>query len=1224
MKTENVLNNNTDIFSSTYSINLIDNIYTAHLQNPKLCADIEVHGDWNTVIYKFANEIITSDYKELFISSVNTKEIKRRLSEESSIYSFEFEVEIENTKAWRRCCVMSTSCDENKNPLTCMILMEDISDKKKAVEYYDEWKKAKEILEFSVSGADIFLWQYDLVKDEITFADNTYTIKRKKEIGYPDVVKNASKYIMANVMPESIDDMKRVFDDIKEGKTYTSADIHFRAGGDKGYTVCRVSYRVVCDENGNPIKAYGSEQNITDRTILRDSFINEIARYENDDEKNIFKSRISLTKNKILAVYPAKYDAFLQYSYDDIMEKDGSYNESAINVNIFRDFLKRGDAIANYAKGDRNSKFDFMCYIDDDWKYIEAECNLVQNPGTSDVELFVYCRDITKQKLQNMVVNNLTSVIYGDIIVVNAVTDKCIMATAYGNLILDDVPYEEIIEKAVLNYVVVEEIEESKRLLSIDNIKKNLETQKIYTVNTREVDKDGHEKYNMRQFVWLDEHKELILGCNSDITPTIILQKELQNDLKIANKKLIQEMAMLRSFKNIFEQSIFINLKNKTVKQIEVTQKYREIINDSKGHLANFTDDFARNIVMDKYKELTYDFLNFDNVEKRFENSGAYVYEFEGKNNKWYRSYLIPVSRNSEGKIENLIFAVQEIDVEKRRIEKLNKQIEKDSAILQQASLDAYDFISVTDLKTKITELRSGSWFTSKVPTTNDMRVLPYDELIKYVGDNYMISADNTEKYYDRFSLDNIVKEVDKNGVCLFAFAFRDVENKERQKYKQFRFAYLDDKKDKLLASRTDITSSIEKEKALNNNMKDALLAAENANAAKSDFLSRMSHDIRTPMNAIIGFTTLIQKNIDDKEKIIDQTDKILLSGNHLLGLINDILDMSKIESGNVQINTREVDIKKSISIIEDMIRPFMEDKGQKFTVDMTGVKNKRYIADDQRMQQILINILSNAMKYTERGGEISFKIKTLSDYLDNHENISFEIKDTGRGMSKDFLEVIFEPFSREKLPIKDNTSGTGLGMAITKNLVNLMGGTITVKSRLGRGTTFTVVLPFEIAKGQENSFSAKNNEKKSEEISIAGINVLAAEDNELNAEILQELLDIEGVKTKIVSDGKLAFDEFKSANVGTYDAILLDIQMPNMDGNEAAECIRQISKNLEYDDKKREEAANIPIIAMTANAFSDDVQKSALSGMNAHIAKPIDMKKLKKSIYELLQNKDY
>lgn len=531
-------------------------------------------------------------------------------------------------------------------------------------------------------------------------------------------------------------------------------------------------------------------------------------------------------------------------------------------------------------------------------------------------------------------------------------------------------------------------------------------------------------------------------------------------------------------------------------------------------------------------------------------------------------------------------------------------------------------------------------------------------------------------------------------------------------------------------------------DKHMRANLEEALAIAKTANEAKSNFLANMSHDIRTPMNAIIGFTALLAKDAENPDRVRDFTKKISYSGQHLLSLINDILDMTKIESGKTSLNVEEFSLSEFVEELYAIIAPQSSSKKQKLNVYTKGKLPEYVVGDKLRLNQLLLNILSNAVKYTQEGGNIEFRVETMRQAMHNHVHLMFTVKDNGIGMSQDFIEIIFKPFARADTAATKNIQGTGLGMAIAKNIVDLMGGIISVQSELGKGSTFVVEIELALAQGthEDDDFWKHHNvtrvlvvddeeevcmdikelmadtgvdieyrlngidavnavvdavESKNdfhivlldwkmpdidgletarrirekvgrylpimvltsydfedieetareagidmflskpffvsnfrraimkikkdgieaeinpqiENISIAGLKVLAAEDNEINAEILLELLGIEDVQCDIACNGEMALDMFRNSQPGQYDMIFMDIQMPIMNGYEAARAIRACD---------HVEAETIPIIAMTANAFDDDVKAALDAGMNAHLAKPIDMSKLKKIISKL------
>ena len=381
-----------------------------------------------------------------------------------------------------------------------------------------------------------------------------------------------------------------------------------------------------------------------------------------------------------------------------------------------------------------------------------------------------------------------------------------------------------------------------------------------------------------------------------------------------------------------------------------------------------------------------------------------------------------------------------------------------------------------------------------------------------------------------------------------------------------------------------------------------AFKIAEAANHSKSDFLANMSHDIRTPMNAIMGMTTLIEHDRYSPDKVQEYTDKIKVSSQTLLGLINEVLDMSKIESGKTVLKISEFNLEDAIDQLELVFRPQMNAKKQTLKISMHHIEHRWLEGDHVRLQQILNNLLSNALKYTPEGGHISVDVEELKRTTQKYAKICFRVADDGIGMSPEYLKKIYESFSREESSMINRIQGTGLGMAIVKSLVDLMGGSIDVQSTQGKGTCFELILDFKIVEDVAEMIRQKTYSEERTCADIKGLRFLCAEDNELNAEILTELLHMEGAECTICENGQVILDRFEQSVPGEFDVILMDIQMPVMNGYDATRAIR---------NSIHPQARQIPIIAMTANAFSEDVQNSLNAGMNAHISKPVDMKVL-------------
>ena len=384
-----------------------------------------------------------------------------------------------------------------------------------------------------------------------------------------------------------------------------------------------------------------------------------------------------------------------------------------------------------------------------------------------------------------------------------------------------------------------------------------------------------------------------------------------------------------------------------------------------------------------------------------------------------------------------------------------------------------------------------------------------------------------------------------------------------------------------------------------------ALEVAEKASKAKTDFLSNMSHDIRTPMNAIIGITTLMKNELHQPEKLAEHLGKLEASGQLLLGIINDILDMSRIESGKTTLNVEKMNLPQQVSQLDSIIRQQAGQRRQTFTVE-THVQHENVLADPNRLNQVLMNILSNAVKYTPKGGHIRLEMEELPRN-EHFARYRFVVQDDGIGMSEEFQKTLFDPFTREEKSGTNKVQGTGLGMAITKSIVDLMGGSISVESAPGRGTRFEVVLEFPIDTESDHAQKVQALPEEEETASpLSGMKFLCAEDNAINAEILEMLLESKGASCTVCSNGQEIVDAFASVKPGEYDMILMDVQMPVMDGLEATRRIRNGENPL---------GRIIPILAMTANAFLEDMQKSKEAGMDEHLSKPVDISALEQVV---------
>lgn len=489
-----------------------------------------------------------------------------------------------------------------------------------------------------------------------------------------------------------------------------------------------------------------------------------------------------------------------------------------------------------------------------------------------------------------------------------------------------------------------------------------------------------------------------------------------------------------------------------------------------------------------------------------------------------------------------------------------------------------------------------------------------YDKLAEYIADN--VSEDDRMRMISMLKKENIKSSM-QAGKSDLIYEYRTAD--ERRKWENLNIICLDEKHRvpaRVLLVRQDVTGVKEEEERYRQALREAFALTEKANNAKSRFLSQISHDIRTPMNAIMGMTTLAMMNINDREKVKDCLDKISISSSHLLGIINKVLDMSEIESGRMGLTEKDFDLKELMRSLMAIFSSQAEEKKQDIKMDV-DIVNESVIGDPVRLQQVFVNILGNAIKFTPPGGIISVRVTEKEARIQGTGYYEFVFEDNGIGMSEEFTKKIFEPFARENSLGEGAVEGSGLGMSIAGSIIQTMNGSFQVESRIGEGSRFTVGLDLKLQeeKDVETEDAAGRKEEGQDpamdvnslkEKDFSGTKALLVEDNELNMDIAAELLAMIGIETDKAVNGKEAVDKVREKGEGAYDMIFMDIQMPVMNGYEAAKEIRKT---------KGEYFSRIPIIAMSANAFTDDVEKVKEAGMNDYISKPVEVDKLIKAI---------
>lgn len=587
--------------------------------------------------------------------------------------------------------------------------------------------------------------------------------------------------------------------------------------------------------------------------------------------------------------------------------------------------------------------------------------------------------------------------------------------------------------------------------------------------------------------------------------------------------------------------------------------------------LAVFREKFSREKLMDAFlcgnSHLSFDYPRF--VEKG--------------DVRWTTLNVNVLQNPETGDIEAIVYGID------------SDEAIKNARITECITREDYDYIALIDVQKRTIAFRNVSEDTRDVTlSTPDI----YDDYCKHALLQAVAGSDH-DTFSAAMNLETVISELAQKSVYSFAVSTQDLQGSQYRK--QFKFSYLDGTKATILLTRIDVTQLYLQEQERKSDLARAAFAASQANEAKSRFLSGMSHDMRTPLNAIIGFTDLALRH-PEEGKNLDYLKKIKSSGDLLLGLINDTLELSKIESGKLSLNLDKFDAAEMFSGVATAVRSSAETKGVALSVSIGELVSGYIRADRLKLQKIVLNLLANSVKFTPQGGKIDLRVDFLVPSVDGM-NCRISVSDTGVGIAPEFKDHLFEPFSQERSVEPTEMMGVGLGLSIVKRLVELMHGTIDVKSEKHKGSTFTLFIPLELVDEKDSAPVAVRPERD-----FTGKNVLVCEDNVMNAEIIRALLEEKNMIVVCAEDGKRGADLFEKSVPGEYSAILMDIRMPGMDGYAATKLIRSSS---------HPDAQLVPIIAMTADAYDEDVKKCLAGGMVAHIAKPISREFLFKTLSE-------
>lgn len=679
------------------------------------------------------------------------------------------------------------------------------------------------------------------------------------------------------------------------------------------------------------------------------------------------------------------------------------------------------------------------------------------------------------------------------------------------------------------------------------------------------------------------EGDSILHGHISDVTE-FIREKEQNNILS----------ALTMDYTSL----VLCDLKQDTVEVIKQDASYVEMNWHSYSESLNY---FYDNVLMKDSCPNYMDLLSNESLMRTLKEQGSLEWHFQivpdenGISNLGARAVFLYEDLNHF----KIIMGFRPID----EIVKREKVLELQREIIEGLGKEYFSVL--------LLELDSGQIFSYREVGENGKRIADFCrkyenqwcELLPAYADE-IVTDESRENFLDQLSLDALCSNQDD-----FSMTY-EFKTGDRIIYHQTRIAYVR-KKDRsrvAVIGTRNIDDLIKKERMQEAKLKEAYIVAEEANKAKTDFLNNMSHDIRTPMNVILGYNELMKQYLTDPI-LVDYQNKIEQSGKLLLSIINNVLDMARIESGKMVVEERAEQIGLVVEEIENVFESSAQEKNIVFTTSV-DVDHTHVLWDGFKVREILMNLVGNAFKYTPDGGHIAIDVKELDCARSGYVRIQTQIKDTGIGMSEDYLPTLFDSFSREYNTTIGKVSGTGLGMAIVKNLVDMMDGDICVKSKLGEGTCFTLTFEHRIADADSIEWNQELDVLDEKSI-LEGKRVLLAEDNDLNAEITMAILEQSGLVLDRVEDGLACVNRLSEVDADLYDLILMDIQMPNMNGYEATRRIRQ------FENVKK---ASIPILAMTANAFEEDKKMAMEAGMNGHISKPIDVNVLENQIINIFK----
>lgn len=657
----------------------------------------------------------------------------------------------------------------------------------------------------------------------------------------------------------------------------------------------------------------------------------------------------------------------------------------------------------------------------------------------------------------------------------------------------------------------------------------------------------------------------------------------------------------------LYDECFVLDIETKKFTILKCNQSIKKL--PKRGNYDEMLLEYSKQLIYEEDKKIFYEFFSCDGIKQHLNCEKRYISKkFRRLSSSGEYRWIEMLGILVNGKNKNLVIITYR-DIHDLSIAKWEQKAA--DRRFANAVDNLYSAIYEGDLlNNKLYLWKTSNGELKRIPIEYSL-----DAYCKDVLEN-LIHPDYQEEYACICGLEQLKKVLCGNVTEIYREVPRKIEDGSYHWYStQVQVLIHDEEQFQIMFYLKDLEKVKKDEEKKQTALRDALYLAEQANNAKTEFLSHMSHDIRTPLNAVIGMTSIARAYTGNEKKIKECLDKITVSAKYLLSLINDILDMSKIESGKVTLNEEIFSVKEIVENITTVTSAQIEEKKQNFQVRIREGVQEFYIGDVVRMNQIIMNLLNNAIKFTPNNGSISFTVTSVKQSNDELF-LRFEIKDTGIGMSEEFLQHAFDPFIQAADSRGKVLEGTGLGLPIARNLVHLMGGHISVTSIPDQGSTFFVELPFKVA---DKQLTIENDNDVSEEEEYRanlpkGLKILVAEDNDINLEIIQTLLEMEGFMVESAENGEAVLEKFESSEINYYDLIFMDIRMPLMDGLEATRRIRA---------SKKEDALTIPIVAMTANAFTEDIHAAKKAGMDGYLVKPLDMELVLKKMEEVLQKKE-